>query len=86
MIEILRKLKGMIDISWAKYRAFRVIFVISFLIFMVVSDIYIIYAFYQSSFIHAFSLIFILVVFGLKRGIFKRIANSLKHRQNILEE
>ena len=86
MIEIRRKLKGVIDAYWAKYKAFRVIFVISFLIFMVVSAIYLFYTLYQSSFIHLFSLILLLAVLGLQRGIFKRIANSLKHRLNILEE
>jgi len=74
------KLKSVIDDCWAKYKAFRVIFVISFLMFMVVSASYLFYTLYQLT--PLFPLVFILVVLGLRRGIFTRIANSLKRRQN----
>ena len=79
VIEILRKFKGLIDTYWAKYRAFRVVFVISFLSSMIVSAIYVVYALYQYP---LFPIIFILVVLGLQKGVFKRIVDSLKHKLN----
>jgi hypothetical protein len=46
---------------------------------MIVSAIYIFYALYQYP---LFPIIFILALIGLQKGVFKRIANSLKHKLN----
>ena len=70
------KLKSVIDDCWAKYKAFRVIFVISFLMFIVVSVSYLFYTLYQLT--PLFPLVFTLVVLRLRRGVFKRIAKELK--------
>ncbi|MDH5441249.1 MAG: hypothetical protein OEY31_11675 [Candidatus Bathyarchaeota archaeon] len=70
----------MINELWAKYQVFRVVFVISFLVFITAVSIYIAYALYQMGLFHFFSIVFILLLLGMQRGIFKRIAKALRKR------
>jgi len=70
----------MINELWARYRVFRVVFVISFLVFITLISIYIIYTLYQIGLFHFFSIVFILLLLGIQRGIFRKIAKALKKR------
>ena len=72
----------MIDELWAKYQVFRVVFVISFLVFITAVSIYIAYTLYQIGLFHFLSIVFILLLLGMQKGIFKRMADALKKRRS----
>ena len=73
----------MINELWARYQVFRVVFVISFLVSITAISIYIAYTLYQIGLFHFFSVVFILLLLGVQRGIFKKIAETLKKRTHV---
>jgi len=76
----IQRLRKMINELWARYQVFRVVLVISFLVFISVISIYLIYTLYQIGLFHFFSIVFILLLLGIQKGIFKRLAKALKKR------
>ncbi|MCW4021244.1 MAG: hypothetical protein NWF14_08465 [Candidatus Bathyarchaeota archaeon] len=68
----------MIGKLWARHQVFRVVFVISFLVFITVISIYTIHALYQTGLIHFFAIVFILLILGTQKDIFKRIVKAFK--------
>ena len=75
-----QSLRKVINDLWAKYHMFRVGFVIVFLVFITGVSVYVVYTLYQVGFIHYVSLVFILLLFGVQRGVFMRIVNMLKKK------
>jgi hypothetical protein len=57
---------------------FKVGFVLSFLVFITGVSSYLIYPFYQIGLFHFFSIVFILLIRGIQKGVFKRIINTVK--------
>ncbi|MFB0503256.1 MAG: hypothetical protein ACETWE_05435 [Candidatus Bathyarchaeia archaeon] len=76
----IQRLRNMINELWAKYQVFRVVFVISFLVFITAISIYIAYTLYQIGLFHFFSIVFILLLLAIQKGIIKRMAEALKKR------
>jgi len=76
----IQRLRNTINELWARYQVFRVVFVISFLVSITAVSIYIAYTLYQIGLFHFFSIVFILLLLGMQRGIFKRIAEALRKR------
>jgi len=74
----IQRLRDVINELWARHQVFRVVFVISFLVIITVISIYILYTLYQTGLIHFFSIVLILLLLGMQKGIFKRIVKALK--------
>jgi len=76
----IQRLRNTINELWARYQLFRVILAISFLVSITAISIYIAYTLYQIGLFHFLSIVFILLLLGMHRGIFKRMAEALKKR------
>jgi len=78
----IQRLRNTINELWARYQVFRVVLVISFLVSIMAISIYIAYTLYQIGLFHFFSIVFILLLLGIQKGIFKRMADALKKRRS----
>jgi hypothetical protein len=73
-----QRLRNVINELWAKYQVFRVIFVMSFLVSITGISIYVFYILFQTGLFHFFSIVLILLLLGIQKGIFKKIVKALK--------
>ena len=80
----IQRLRNTINELWAGHQVFRAILVISFLVSITAISIYIAYTLYQIGLFHFLSIVFILLLLAIQKGIFKRIAEALKKRTSTL--
>lgn len=74
----------MIEGLWARYRAFRVTFVLVFLIGISIAAFYSVYSLYRMGYLHIALLVFVVILVLLRKGVFERIANALKTKDSEL--